>query len=341
MTAGCRSWRIAVLASALVSSVAVAATTEALSPPKGCQQIGEHGVAPQPAAGTPGAFPPPQLEMRIPFEPTAFPSGGRNYLFYELYFRNLASGPLTLRRLEVIGSDAADAEPIAVIEAEQLEALSRPRGARTSSDKNGNHQFAADQGAVAFLCLAFDGNARVPEKLRHRVHVDTGVADGPLIGTHHSALKVLGPPLTGSNWLLSSAPSLDSHHRVGIFVTEGRALMSRRYAIDFLKSKDGATFSGDALDIRSYYAYGSEVLAVADGRVVAAKDGLPDSVPRTKAGFRTAVPITKDTIGGNFIVLDLGNGQFALYAHLQSGTLSVKVGARVRRGQVLARVAAR
>ena len=57
MTAGrCRSWRIAVLASALVSSVAVAATTEALSPPKGCQQIGEHGVAPQPAAGTPVLF---------------------------------------------------------------------------------------------------------------------------------------------------------------------------------------------------------------------------------------------------------------------------------------------
>ena len=113
--------------------------------------------------------------------------------------------------------------------------------------------------------------------------------------------------------------------------------MSRRYAIDFLKSKDGATFSGDALTSvpTTHMAARCSLLPTAESL---RRRTVPDNVPRTKAGFRTAVPITKDTIGGNFIVLDLGNGQFAHYAHLQSGTLSVKVGARVRRGQVLARV---
>src|SRR5437016_5747114 len=31
---------------------------------------------------------PLQLEMRVPFEPTAFPSGGQTYLAYELYLTN-------------------------------------------------------------------------------------------------------------------------------------------------------------------------------------------------------------------------------------------------------------
>jgi hypothetical protein len=164
------------------------------------------------------------------------------------------------------------------------------------------------------------------------------MAAGPTIRTHHTELKVLGSPLTGSNWLVSSAPSIDSHHRVGVTVFEGRVHISRRYAIDWVRSKDGATFSGEALDPHSYYSYGNDVLAVADGTVATATDNFPDNVPRTKAGFRTAVPITPETSGGNVITLDLGGGQFAFYAHLQPGSLRVKTGDRVRRGQVLARV---
>jgi murein DD-endopeptidase MepM/ murein hydrolase activator NlpD len=38
------------------------------------------------------------------------------------------------------------------------------------------------------------------------------------------------------------------------------------------------------------------------------------------------------------ITIDLGDGQFAYYMHLQPGSLRVKAGERVRRGQVLARV---
>jgi murein DD-endopeptidase MepM/ murein hydrolase activator NlpD len=97
-------------------------------------------------------------------------------------------------------------------------------------------------------------------------------------------------------------------------------------------------FAGDDSDVRSYYAYGEDVLAGDDGTVVTVIDGIPDNMPRTAAGFRTAVPMTRDTIGGNFIALDLGGGQFATYSHLQPGSLLVKQGDHVRRGQVLARI---
>jgi murein DD-endopeptidase MepM/ murein hydrolase activator NlpD len=45
-----------------------------------------------------------------------------------------------------------------------------------------------------------------------------------------------------------------------------------------------------------------------------------------------------ETVAGNTITLDLGGGQFAYYMHLQTGSLRVKAGDHVRRGQVLARI---
>jgi hypothetical protein len=118
----------------------------------------------------------------------------------------------------------------------------------------------------------------------------------------------------------------------------GRALISRRFAIDWMQSENGATFSGDSLDRRAYYSYGKAVLAVADSTVVTAQDGLPDNVPGHNEGFHPAVPIAPDTAAGNTITLGLGEGQFAYYVHLQPGSLRVKAGDRVRRGQILARI---
>jgi murein DD-endopeptidase len=47
------------------------------------------------------------------------------------------------------------------------------------------------------------------------------------------------------------------------------------------------------------------------------------------------VPITLETVGGNYVILDLGQGRYAFYAHLQPGSLRVKAGDKVRRGQVI------
>ncbi len=135
-----------------------------------------------------------------------------------------------------------------------------------------------------------------------------------------------------------SALSKGSHHRSGLFVAGGLAQISRRYAVDWKRNEQGAFFSGDPRDVRSYHSYGQEVLAIADAMVVVAKDGFPDNIPRTAAGFATAVPVTMETVAGNSVVLDLGDGQFAYYAHLKPGSVRVKVGDLVLRGQPLALV---
>ena len=45
-----------------------------------------------------------------------------------------------------------------------------------------------------------------------------------------------------------------------------------------------------------------------------------------------------ETLTGNHVVLDLGGGRFAMYAHLRQGSVAVKAGDRVRRGDVLGRL---
>ena len=62
-------------------------------------------------------------------------------------------------------------------------------------------------------------------------------------------------------------------------------------------------------------------------------DGLPDQPPgKMPSG------IAIDAADGNSVVLDFGRGRYALYAHLRAGSITVKPGDKVRRGQVIAHV---
>jgi len=285
---------------------------------------------------------PVQLEMRVPFEPTAFPSGRHIYLMYELYLTNFGTAPKSVSRIAVGDADGATAQPIVTFEAQQLETMLQPLGGKPFSDPKERLVIGDGQTAIAFMSIAFQRGTHIPDRLLHHVITADSVATGAVITTHHTTLQLLGPPVEGANWLAADGPSndQDNHHRRGVLVLDGRAVDSRRYAIDWKQIKDDASFSGDPRDVRSYYSYGRTVLAVADGRVVSARDGLPDNIPGHGESFHPAVPITMDTVAGNMITLDIGGGQFAYYLHLQPGSVGVKAGDRVRRGQVLARIGA-
>jgi hypothetical protein len=261
---------------------------------------------------------------------------------YELHLTNFGTTPLSVSRIDVLDADAGAAQPIATFEAEQLEAMLQPLGGKTLSAPKERLVIADGQSAIAFMSIAFDRSSHVPDRLLHHVSTADSATEGAVIATHHTELHVLGPSVEGANWLAADGPSndQDNHHRRGVVILDGRAVDSRRYAIDWKQIRDGASFSGDARDVRSYYSYGKAVLAVADGRVVTAKDGLPDNIPGHGESFHPAVPITFDTVAGNMITLDIGGGQFAHYMHLQPGSVLVKTGDSVRRGQVLGRIGA-
>lgn len=145
---------------------------------------------------------------------------------------------------------------------------------------------------------------------------------------------VLGPPLRGGNWLAANNTDESPHSR-NIEVFDATVRVPMRYAIDFVQfDADGSDFVGDFENNEDHIAYGEEILAVADGTIEMANDGVPENVP----GDDRAVPITLDTRGGNIIILDIGDNRFVTYAHMIPGSLTVSVGDLVKKGDVLGRV---
>ena len=293
------------------------------------------------AVSKPFAFP-LQLEMRVPFDPTAFPNGLNSYLLYELYLTNFAQTPITLNRIDVLDADVTGAPPIGSFDATQLETMVQGYGVQRTADSKAKLTLPPGQSVVVFMSLVVNRKAPMPSKLIHRVIAADSMVQGAVISTRHDTLHVLSPPVEGTDWLAADGPSNeeDNHHRRGIIVLDGRTVDSRRYAIDWKRVKNEVSFAGDSREVDSYFSYGQAVLAVADGRVFMARDGLPNNIPGHNEAFHPAVPLTLDTVSGNTIVLDLGGGQFAYYMHLKPGSVLVKSGDYVRRGQMLARIGA-
>jgi hypothetical protein len=139
----------------------------------------------------------------------------------------------------------------------------------------------------------------------------------------------------GEGWLVTNAPTNGSAHRRSVQVLDEGLFTAQRYAIDLVRVLGEGTFDGDPLDNAAYHAYGVEVLAVFDGTISEIRDGIPENVPGPDS---RAVEITYDTLVGNYVVLDLGNGRSAVYAHLIPGSLRVAVGDEVSEGDVLGQV---
>jgi hypothetical protein len=277
-----------------------------------------------PAIAAPSPFGAP-VEVAVPAPPIPFRgAAGQSHLIYELHITNFSHETQNLTRIEVLG----DKGSMASFEGKELlDTLMQPGGEPGDARKIG-----PGLRAVAFLSVPLrDGMA--PAKLRHRLTVSGVAFELAPVALRAAKAIVIGPPLRGSNWLALNGPNNNSIHRRAVLALNGRVFIAQRFAIDWVQLKtEDATFTGDPKDNRNYKAYGAEVLAVATATVVATKDGIPQNIPGEDS---RAVPITMETIAGNHIILDLGSGNYCMYAHLQPGSLKVKAGDKVTRGQVL------
>ncbi len=118
------------------------------------------------------------------------------------------------------------------------------------------------------------------------------------------------------------------------------SLKDQRFALDIVALKEGhavlsakevekdtvKTYSGDASLNESYYIFNREVLATGAGTVVATKNNIADNIPG-KTNKREAA--------GNYVVLDHGNGEFSMFAHLKYRSVYVRKGDSVEQGDVL------
>ena len=275
----------------------------------------------------------PAMEVRVPKPPTVTHGGGETILPYELHITNLTTQPFTITRLEVVNADN-NAVIATLADSALARAISRV-GVRTPPPERAH--VGAGLRAVVYMWVPVKGTP--PHAIRHRVmtKLDTGSASPTVLETPavpvSNDLVVIAPPLRGGPWLAANGPSAESGHRRAMIPLSGSYYIAQRFAIDWVKlDARYKTYSGDSLKNSSYYAYGNDALAVADGIVTEVKDSIPENVPGINS---RAVPITLETVGGNHVIIDIGGGRYAFYAHLQPGSIRVKLGARVKRGQVL------
>lgn len=288
------------------------------------------------------------LDAAVPVPPAvAMCTDGNARLAYELHLTNFSTRPWTLERIDVRLGEAAGPS-LAVLEGEELRgSLRYPGGPAQTGEVMVGEVAPVGAGAqvVVFLWLsaaadrlgAADGLTHIitvaqADSAGQTSRVEVPYGPVPLLRN----FPVLGPPLRGGVWLAANGPSNSSGHRRALIPIDGRARIAQRFAVDYVKvDEQGRTFTGDRADNANYYAEDADVLAVADGVVVAVKDSIPENVPGINS---RAVPITIETVGGNHVILDIGDGFYAFYAHLRPGSLAVEVGDRVRRGDVLARL---
>ena len=295
-------------------------------------------VIPMERAGAQTIAFPPFLELRVPKPPTVAASESGSFLAYELHVTNFAAQTVTLKQVEVAttGADGARRLLFTLGDSALTRSISRPGTTIPAGERT---KVAGGARAVVFLWVPIERSA-APAALVDRVIVEQGSGDsirtqeldGPAVPVLPEGAAI-GPPLRGGDWLTGNGPAAESGHRRALVTTGGTPTIAQRFAIDYVKvGDDFTTYSGDQLKNESYHAYGTDALAVGDGIVVAVKDGIPQNVPGDTS---RAVPITLETVGGNHVIIDLGRGRHAFYAHLQPGSLKVKVGDHVKRGQVI------
>jgi biotin carboxyl carrier protein len=275
------------------------------------------------------------LQVSIPTPPVVFRGEGQRRLCYEIYITNLSPETWAVQSIKVQSNGGSHL--LSVGSKEVSGVLRHP--ARKPNDKAGHaEEIAPGETVIAYMWVNLANDARLPAGLRHvfvlqkRGENAERELDAPTTQVLNKDTEIASP-LRGKNWVAGNGPSNTSVHRRTFIVIDGTPHIAQRYAIDWVQiGEDNKTYRGDAKDNHSYHCFGADALAVADGLVVEVKDGIPENTPNAAS---MAVPITLATIAGNHVNLDLGGGVYAMYAHLQPGSVRVTLGERVKRGQVI------
>ena len=340
----------AVVAMVLIMGALLGAVSLTWGDPGATGSNGSSTLNPEPGpVGSGGAKQTPRgkqtpLLMRVLDAPQPVKgSDGKYHLVYELVLTNTSPGTATVEWVKTI--DSKSGEVVGTLAGAEVAA----RTILLNASLDPVEKIGDGRVAILYLDATFEDLRDVPKEVEHRVKtnfdfppefasnlfpaetIDTGA------GTEVSNKKpvVIGPPMRGKNWVAAVGCCTANSHRGSMFAFDQKLLATERYAIDWIRTDDEGhiVLPSESTRLEDYPAYDKPILSVAKGKVVKAVDKYPDLTPGVKNP-----DYTLDDAPGNHVIVDIGGGRYAIYAHLVPGSVTVQEGDHVGRGQVLGRL---
>lgn len=287
----------------------------------------------------------PRVEVVCSAAPIPVRMNTQQVLVYELHVTNFDVVPLTLKRVEVFADDRSGPPFFTLADEKLSRAMIRVGAPMTMSDTPAGSAPDArilepGNRAVVFLWIELPADKAAPATLAHRMVFSTSSADGKTtdavlenfsVSISHEAVPALSPPFAGGTWLAGDGPSNTTNHRRAITAVDGHIYSAERFAIDWIKvGPNGDSRHDGAARNENWWGWGEPVLAVADGEITEVVDDYPDNTPRVLP------PVTLDNIAGNHVILKIAFNRYVTYAHLQHGSIKVRLHDHVRTGDTLA-----
>ena len=305
----CRSFVVRILARILVALVVYASVGRADVPEKMTPLLLDMQDAPVPFMG----------------------SDGRVHLVYELWVTNFSRGDIVVEKVEVLG----DGDVLQSLDAAAIAGRLQAAGQRESAGT-----LARSVQALLFVHVTLEPGAAIPRLLSHRVTMHVNAAppgqqeiteSGGEVAVDRKPVVSIGPPLRGAGYISADSCCDASRHTRAALPVNGHVWLAQRFAVDWEQlDAQGRVYAGDREKLESYTIFGKPVIAVADAVVASVTDGLPEQTPG-----KYPVNISLDEADGNSVILDLGEQRYATYAHMQRGSIQVRVGERVKMGRLL------
>ena len=274
--------------------------------------------------------------MQVIAPPSPLPAtDGRRHLAYEILVRNTTRARVTLNRLEVrngTGRRLLAAYFDGAIAQRMVNAATR----------SPTRTLAAGQLGMIVLDVtlapgrAAPGAAPAPPRARPAAERDPH-APGDRGARPHargeaSARSASRRPCAASTSRVFGCCGRPFAHRLalGLFAPASRSSPSATRSTSCASTRWSRRTRAIRPSTRTTSSTATRSSPSAAGRIAATRDGIPENTPPGAPPN----PAPND-LAGNFVNQDLGGGRFALYAHLQPGSLRVRPGDVVQPGQVL------
>ncbi len=275
------------------------------------------------SVGDPGSAFPNAIGLLPAALPRVVKSFDTYHVEYEILVTNQGQAPVVIRAVEATNGSG-----------KRLFALGGDEvAARLASGEKGR----VKPGEVAVLVMS--ASAESAEDLKAATHHLQVSSDGEgakafnvMGGTIHVSREArtdFGAPVRGGSWVVLGPfdPRLPGR-RASVDV-DGFRVFPHRFEMSLSKMADAeGTSSGSGAENADYAAFGESVYAMADGRVLQVVNGISDHAPGRPDSTNP---------DGNFVLTEVGD-EYLVYAGLQKGSIALKPGDPIKRGDLIGRI---